>query len=89
MAGLCLYLNCSRHYFAAFETNNKDSEEFIIVIDAIKETIRAQQVSGAAAGVFHHNIIARLQGMTDKQETKHTGSLSIQEAQIILPPNGE
>lgn len=49
--------------------NYKKNPEFLEVIEAIEEVMREQKFSGAAAGLFNANIIARDLGLTDKTES--------------------
>lgn len=47
-------------------------EEFSEVIHAIDKIMYSQKFEGAAAGIFHHAIIARDLGLTEKIENRHT-----------------
>lgn len=72
--GLCVYLRCHSKYFYEFEDSIKDrtddeSNAFRETIIRIKEIIYNQKFSGAAAGFFNANIIARDLGLTDKTST--------------------
>ena len=72
LTALCLYLDCSTEYFRHFETNNKESEDFMPVITRIRETIYTQKFTGAAADLLNANIIARDLGLADKQQVEIT-----------------
>jgi hypothetical protein len=73
LQGLSLYLDCSSSYFRAFKSTLKpENKDFLTVIEKIEETIYDQKFSGAAAGFFNANIIARDLGLTDKREEKLT-----------------
>ena len=74
LAGLCLYLDCSRGYFKEFkESRDKvKHKDFMLVITRIEETIYAQKFEGASAGLFNTNIIARDLGLVDKVENTNT-----------------
>jgi hypothetical protein len=73
LQGLSLYLDCSSSYFRAFKSTLKpEDKDFLTVIEKIEETIYDQKFSGAAAGFFNANIIARDLGLTDKREEKLT-----------------
>jgi hypothetical protein len=52
-------------------------EEFVPIIRAIKARCKADVISGALAGIYHGNLAARIEGISDKKEL---------EAQISLPP---
>lgn len=64
--GFCLFANIS-DWNAMKKTKKYQTREFLGVIHAIEATIRDQQVSGALAGVFNANIVARLNGLADVQ----------------------
>jgi hypothetical protein len=67
--GLCLYLDCGTAYFRQFKST--ESQDFSTVLGKIEEAIYDQKFSGAAAGFFNANIIARDLGLSDKSELKH------------------
>lgn len=52
--------------------SNRDNlyNDYVPVIDAIRETMFAQKFEGAASGAFNANIIARDLGLADKSEVK-------------------
>lgn len=68
LIGVCHYLDCNENYFRNFETNNKESKDFMAVITRIRETIYKQKFEGAAAGFLNANIIARDLGLADKKD---------------------
>lgn len=53
--------------------------EYAYIIRAIDQEIYEDKFSGAVAGVYQHNIIARDLGLVDKQETKQdvSGTINI------------
>lgn len=58
------------------EFKNKDcykTDEFVIVIRAIENTIAGMQIDGAIAGVYNNNIVARLNGLADKTDVTSNG----------------
>ena len=64
--GFCLFARISD--WSSFKSAEAHSDaEYLVVIHAIEQTIRDQQVSGALAGVFNSNIVARLNGLADVQ----------------------
>lgn len=77
MEGLCLFLGVNTRYFNDFErgldTETDNGKDFSTVISNIRETIRNQKFSGAAADLLNANIIARDLGLKDKTENEHTG----------------
>lgn len=75
MEGLCLYLDCNTVYFNHFEKSlvGKDddlSKDFSQIVTRIKETVFNQQFTGAASGFLNANIIARRNGIAEKQEAR-------------------
>lgn len=82
LKGLCLFLHCNVGYFSDFKKSlsgkeDQKSLDFSEVIRAIEETVYNQKFSGAAAGFFNSNLIARELGLVDKTEVKQQGSLEI------------
>lgn len=76
MEGLCSYLDCNTQYFNQFEKALKEkqddlSKDFSWIVLRIKETVFNQQFTGAASGFLNPNIIARRNGLADKQEARH------------------
>lgn len=65
--GFCLFARISD--WSSFKSAEAHSDtEYLAVIHAIEQTIRDQQVSGALAGVFNANIVARLNGLAEVQK---------------------
>lgn len=65
----------------------KKCPEFSQVISRMREQISNEQVSGAMTGVFHHNLVARVNGISEKvdntyQEKKKT-------VDDLFPPESE
>lgn len=58
---------------------NRDGafEAFVPIIRAIKARCKADVISGALAGVYHGNLAARIEGISDKKEL---------EAQVNITP---
>lgn len=56
-----------------YEANSKNRySEYSAIIRTIKKEIREDKLTGAAAGIYQHNIIARDLGLVDKSESKVT-----------------
>lgn len=70
LTGLCLYLNCDSSYFRKFKKTC--SEDFFTVVTRIEEIILTQQIEGALVGAFNANLTARINGITEKSESKVT-----------------
>ena len=50
---------------------------YLSIITRIKETIRQEQIEGGMVGQYNSNLTARLNGLTDKKELEHKGTLNI------------
>lgn len=61
------------YMWASFKQKYRNKDGFSIVINAIEETIRSQQVDGAMLRQFDSNLVARLNGIADKQISEVTG----------------
>jgi len=76
LQGLCLFLDVNTVYFNQFEDLLKGKEDtlslnFSKIITRIRETIYDQKFSGAAVGLFNHNLIARDLSIKEAQEIDH------------------
>ena len=70
-AGLCVYLGISEDTWR----NYRDKKpEYFEVTKLITDAMYDQKFSGASAGIFNANIIARDLGLKDKIETDHKSS---------------
>lgn len=67
LSGLMIYLNVGEAYWRQFKDSNLD-EDFSTVITRIENIIKTQQLEGAMVGAFNANIVARINGLADKQE---------------------
>jgi len=94
MDGLCTFLGVSGTYFrtAKRELSEKTERktatgaeaELLEVIEMIEQTIRTQQIEGAAVGVFSANLVARINGLADNQNVNNTQpivSVSVRDSQ--------
>ena len=68
IAGLCLFLDISQDALSDYGKR----EDFIGVVDRVKNIIRQQKFTGAAADLLNPNIIARDLGLTDKTNIDHS-----------------
>lgn len=78
LPGLLLHIHASDSYLRAFRSTHKDkddkeSKDFITVIEEIDKTIYVQKFTGAASDLLNPNIIARSLGLTDKQDVTSGG----------------
>lgn len=67
-AGLCTFLNVSKSTWH----NYKNKEDYLDVTSTIDQIMFEQKFSGAAAGMFNANIIARDLGLSEKVESETT-----------------
>jgi len=75
MDGLTVYLGVSGGYFRAAKSNiidkrergrgTAEDEDVLDAVQWIEGVVRAQQVEGAAVGVFNTNLVARINGIAD------------------------
>lgn len=81
LEALCLYLQCSNSYFQVFEmTLKKDDpkrQDFLIIIEYVKQTIRNQKFQGAAVGAFNANLIAYDLGLRSDVAQSQTAGVTI------------
>ncbi len=91
MQGLCLYLDCNTVYFSQFELKLKEKDDeiskgFAKVISEIREVVYNQKFSGAAAGFFNANIIARDLKLRDNTDITTDGEKL--KTVLYIPDNG-
>lgn len=82
--GLTHYLGVSCSYFRSAKANLKEkiekgratpSEvELLDTIELIEQAIRTQQIEGAAVGIFNPSIVARLNGLVERQDITTNGA---------------
>ncbi len=71
--GFCAFAGI--HYkWADFYKNYKDKQGFKQVLDQIENVVCAQQLDGAMINQFNGSLVARLNGLADKQQMELTGS---------------
>lgn len=61
------------YQWSSFKQKYRDKDGFSTVIDAIENSIRAQQVDGALVKQFDSNLVARLNGIADTTKQEITG----------------
>ena len=81
--GLCAYGDTTSKSWNDY----KHRPEFSGVISKIEEFMTEQKFSGAAAGFFNANIIARHLGLTDNQKVEHSGQLVARVERVIVDPS--
>lgn len=69
--GLFLHFGCSETWLTNFKKTC--SADFLKVIEAIEQTIEAQQIEHAMVGVFNSNLVARIQGIKDSTDVTTNG----------------
>ena len=73
MAGLCLFLDIDPTTWKEYGKR----KDYNHVVTRAERVIYSQKFAGAAADLLNANIIARDLGLRDKQETEHTGQITI------------
>jgi|SRR6478735_7660605 len=76
MQGFCLFIGASYAWWKKFR-NQQHCPEFVAVLHAIEDGISNQQISGAAAGLYQQNIVARINGLVDRKEVENSGSVTV------------
>lgn len=71
--GLCLYLKIDRKTFDNYG-KSESHKEFFPVVTRIREVIREQKFTGAAAELLNPTIIARDLGLHDNHNVKQTST---------------
>ena len=68
------YIGRSESWLKEFEKklkeNPEENKKFLSVIKGIREFIKDHQIKGALSGKYKENIIARLHGIKEQQETE-------------------
>lgn len=93
LSGLCVYLDCGVNFFNQFEKSldleTDTGKGFSLILSRIRGVIASQQFDGATSGIFNANIIARVQGLTDKSDITTAGE-KIQGTNLtITTPEGK
>jgi hypothetical protein len=67
--------------------NNRDGayEDYSPIITRIRETVRHDQIEGGVVGQYNSNLTARLNGLTEKTETKQDVTLKSIDVKIVRP----
>jgi hypothetical protein len=75
IASFCLYIGVSERAFYQWlqDENETIDKELLQFISCVQDEIKDHQLSGATNNIYNSNIVARMNGLTDKQEVKHTG----------------
>lgn len=73
VGSLCIFLGITKETWSQYRA----AKDFSDVTKEIDEIIRAQKFEGAAAGMLNPNIIARDLGLSEKQDTNHSGVIGI------------
>jgi len=60
--------------------------EYVSIVTRIKEEIRNDQIEGALVGQYQQNIVARLNGLTEKTDVT-TGGDKINEIKVTIVGN--
>jgi hypothetical protein len=71
---------------ADFISYYKAKKEFCDLLTRIGNEIEADQLNGAMMGDYNASLVARLNGYTEKTETKHQGNLTIRHERTGFKP---
>jgi hypothetical protein len=71
--GLCLYMGITQQTFLNYCSDEK-YKDFFDIFTRIRETIRDQKLSGAMAGNYNGNIVAKDLGLGDKLDITSKGN---------------
>lgn len=83
--GLTVFLGVSGGYFRALKSGIKtrleagrakvEDEEILATVERIEQTVRTQQIEGAAVGVFNSNLISRINNIAENLNANNTGEM--------------
>ncbi|MCP4141294.1 MAG: DNA packaging protein [Chloroflexi bacterium] len=73
ITGLLFYVDASASYWK--EAKKNSSTDFLLVMENIEKIIQTQQFEGAMVGAYSNNLVARLNGLSDKQEVNSTSQV--------------
>jgi len=71
--GLCLFAGIDRKTFNNYESA-KGYEDYFLITAWARDIIENQQFEGASVGTYNANIIARVQGLTEKTDITTNGN---------------
>ncbi len=95
MEGLTMFLGVSSGYFRQAEIElaakvekgkaRRSERDVLEVIRRIRDAIRCQQIEGASVGLFTHSIVARINGLAERQDVTTAGeklvSITVRDAE--------
>lgn len=71
---------CAEHVgdIQAYLFNRDDAySQYSTIVTRIRDEIRQDQLEGGMVGQYNQNLTARINGLVDKQETKHEGEIKV------------
>ena len=83
--GACVHLGISDSTWLEWKKDKKYSS----ILTRAESIFKAYNVEGASSGLLKENIIARIEGIKDKQETEHTGEIKTENKQINIAIDGK
>lgn len=77
VSGFCVFIGASRKWWNEFRKalEAKKDRDFLEAFDYVASIIETNQVEGASVGHFNANIVSRINGLVDKQETEVTAQI--------------
>ena len=82
-AGLCVYLGVNTDYL-----NEITDKDYSGIITRIKQIIETNQVEGAMVGAYNANIVARINGLTEKTDLTSNGEKLAANIQVQVVNTG-
>jgi hypothetical protein len=75
IASFCLYCGVSERAFYQWlqDENETIDKELLQFVTCIQDEIKDHQLSGATNNIYNSNIVARMNGLSDKQQIEHSG----------------
>jgi hypothetical protein len=55
-------------------------DEFSYIYSRIKDEMSSQRISGGMTGAYNASLVARIDGLVDKQDVKHSGEIDVADA---------
>lgn len=82
LTGFILFVGGSTNWWQELRKNKNLTPEYLGVLRAIEASITTQQVSGAMAGIYQQNIVARINGLADVKEVQNSGEITVRKDTI-------
>ena len=87
--GFCIFANISEQTLRNYASNDESYKEYFEVTTRALDIIDNNQIEGAIIGVYNPNIVARLNGLSDKKELEHSGEVRQEIIQVRVKRRDE